>query len=205
MKTDELTITGLLFSGIVLLATWIYEDIKSIDNYSALQSKHMALQSDYIKAQELVIEIYDENNALHSSLTPINTYVDELEEIIHDPELVKLIQIRRDLRSYTIEERAIGYAVSWTESSFRLDPDHGDNGFTKGPCGITEYHIDYLAELGLNRYSYASCIEIYKFYKDKYGSRYAAIKAYKGIKTRTDLIDKTIDLRDKILKVLKDK
>ena len=110
----------------------------------------------------------------------------------------------RDLRGYTIEERAIGYGVSWTESSFRLDPDHGDNGFTKGPCGITEYHVAYLRELGLDRYSYASCVEIYKLYKDKYGSRYAALKAYKGIKTRTDLIDKTIEVRDKILKILKD-
>lgn len=92
--------------------------------------------------------------------------------------------------------------VSWTESGFRLDPDHGDNGFTKAL--VEQMHIDYLAELGLNRYSYASCIEIYKFYKDKYGNRYAAIKAYKGIKTRTNLIDKTLTLRDKILKVLKD-
>ena len=197
MKTDELTITGLLFSGIVLVGMW-------------LQSSHqtnkqlLTLQDSYFQAMHIAVQLDEENKSIHNSIVSINGYVDELEEIIHDPELVKLIQIRRDLRGYSIEERAIGYSVSWTESSFRLDPDHGDNGFTKGPCGITEYHIEYLAELGLNRYSYASCVEIYKLYKDKYGSRYAAIKAYKGIKTRTDLIDKTLTLREKILKVLKD-
>ena len=197
MKTDELTITGLLFSGIVLAGMW-------------LQSSHqtnkqlLTLQDSYFQAMHIAVQLDEENKSMESSLLGINGYVDELEAIVHDPELVKLIQIRRDLRGYSIEERATGYSVSWTESGFRLDPDHGDNGFTKGPCGITEYHIDYLAELGLNRYSYASCIEIYKFYKDKYGSRYAAIKAYKGIKTRTDLIDKTLTLREKILKILKD-
>ena len=197
MKTDELTITGLLFSGIVLAGMW-------------LQSSHqtnkqlLTLQDRYFQAMHIAVQLDEENKSIHNSIVSINGYVDELEAIVHDPELVKLIQIRRDLRGYSIEERATGYSVSWTESGFRLDPDHGDNGFTKGPCGITEYHIDYLAELGLNRYSYASCIEIYKFYKDKYGSRYAAIKAYKGIKTRTDIIDKTLTLRDKILKVLKD-
>lgn len=196
MKTDELTITGLLFSGIVLVGMW-------------LQSSHqtnkqlLTLQDSYFQAMHIAVQLDEENKSIHNSIVSINGYVDELEAIVHDPELVKLIQIRRDLRGYSIEERATGYSVSWTESGFRLDPDHGDNGFTKGPCGITEYHIDYLAELGLNRYSYASCIEIYKFYKDKYGSRYAAIKAYKGIKTRTDLIDKTLTLREKILKTLK--
>ena len=196
MKTDELTITGLLFSGIVLAGMYL-------TSQHQINKQINELQSNYTQAMTVAVELDEENKSMHSSLIGINGYVDDLEEIIHDPELVKLIQIRRDLRSYTIEERATGYSVSWTESGFRLDPDYGDNGFTKGPCGITEYHIDYLAELGLNRYSYASCIEIYKFYKDKYGSRYAAIKAYKGIKTRTDLIDKTINLRDKILKTLK--
>ena len=197
MKTDELTITGLIFSGIVLAGMW-------------LQSSHqtnkqlLTLQDSYFQAMHIAVQLDEENKSIHNSIVSINGYVDELEAIVHDPELVKLIQIRRDLRGYSIEERATGYSVSWTEGSFRLDPDHGDNGFTRGPCGITEYHIDYLAELGLDRYSYASCVEIYKFYKDKYGSRYAAIKAYKGIKTRTDLIDKTLTLREKILKILKD-
>ena len=197
MKTDELTITGLLFSGIVLAGMWLQSSHQT--------NKHLlTLQDSYFQAMHIAVQLDEENKSMESSLLGINGYVSELEAIVHDPELVKLIQIRRDLRGYSIEERATGYSVSWTESGFRLDPDHGDNGFTKGPCGITEYHIDYLAELGLNRYSYASCIEIYKFYKDKYGSRYAAIKAYKGIKTRTDLIDKTLTLREKILKILKD-
>lgn len=198
MKTDELTITGLIFSGIVLAGMYFNSQHK-------INKQINELQSNYTQAMTLAVELDEENTSMHDSLLGINEYVDELEAIVHDPELVKLIQIRRDLRGYSIEERAIGYGVSWTESGFRLDPDHGDNGFTKGPCGITEYHVAYLKELGLNRYSYASCVEIYKLYKDKYGSRYAALKAYKGIKTRTDLIDKTIEVRDKILKILKEK
>ena len=197
MKNNELTITGLLFSGIVLAGMWLQSNHQT-------NKQLLTLQDSYFQAMHIAVQLDEENKSIHNSIVSINRYVDELEAIVHDPELVKLIQIRRDLRGYSIEERATGYSVSWTESGFRLDPDHGDNGFTKGPCGITEYHIDYLAELGIDRYSYASCIEIYKFYKDKYGSRYAAIKAYKGIKTRTDLIDKTLTLRDKILKVLKD-
>jgi hypothetical protein len=198
MKTDELTITGLVFSGIVLAGMYLTSQYK-------INQQINELQTNYTQAMTIAVELDEENTSMHDSLLGINEYVDELEAIVHDPELVKLIQIRRDLRSYSIEERAIGYSVSWTESGFRLDPNHGDNGFTKGPCGITEYHVDYLHELGLTRYSYASCVEIYKLYKEKYGSRYAAIKAYKGIKTRTDLIDKTLTLRDKILKILKEK
>ena len=195
---DELTITGLILIGLVLAGMYLTSQHK-------INQQINELQTNYIKAITIVGELDEENKSMQSSLLGINGYVSELESIIHDPELVKLIQIRRDLRGYSIEERAIGYGVSWTESSFRLDPDHGDNGFTKGPCGITEYHVAYLRELGLDRYSYASCVEIYKLYKDKYGSRYAALKAYKGIKTRTDLIDKTIEVRDKILKILKEK
>lgn len=194
---DELTITGLILIGLVLAGMYLTSQHK-------INQQINELQTNYIKAITIVGELDEENKSMQSSLLGINGYVSELEAIVHDPELVKLIQIRRDLRGYTIEERAIGYGVSWTEGSFKLDPDHGDNGFTKGPCGITEYHVAYLRELGLDRYSYASCVEIYKLYKEKYGSRYAALKAYKGIKTRTDLIDKTIEVRDKILKILKD-
>ena len=197
MKTEDITITGLLFTGVILLGTWLYQDHKSSNQYLELQSK-------YMQAQSLAMDLYDENKSLHSSLLGVNTYVDELESIITDPELAKLIQIRRDLRGYSIEERAGGYAMAWTEGSWRLDPNHGDNGFTKGPCGITEYHAEYLAGLGLTRYSYASCVEILNKYKDKYGSTYAAIKAYKGIEKRTDLITKTINLKNKILLKLKE-
>lgn len=95
-------------------------------------------------------------------------------------------------------------AIAWTESSWRRNVYHNDNGFTVGPCGVTEYWTEYLDSINISRYSYASCIEVYKAYKEIHGSRSKAIKAYKGIKTRTDLITKTINLRDKILKILKD-
>ena len=119
MKTEDLTITGLLFSGIVLLSTWTYEDSKATDKYLALQSQHLSLQSHYIQAQELVIDIYDENNSLHKSLAMLNNHIDGLEDLVYSGELVKLIKIKEDLRSYSVEERATALAIAWTESSWR--------------------------------------------------------------------------------------
>lgn len=205
MKTEDLTITGLLFTGVVLLATWIYEDNKAIDKYLALQSQHLSLQSNYIQAQELVIDIYDENNSLHNSLAMLNNHIDGLEDLVYSGELVKLIKIKEDLRSYSVEERATALAIAWTESTWRLNPYHNDNGFTVGPCGVKEYHIEYLADKNIDRYSFASCIEMYKLYKDKHsGSKDKAIKAYKGIVTKTYLVEKYNNIRDKILNILKD-
>lgn len=205
MKNEDLTIIGLLFTGVVLLSTWLYEDNKAIDRYLALQSQHLSLQSNYIQAQELVIDIYGENNSLHNSLEILNNHIDGLEDLVYSGELVKLIKIKEDLRSYSVEERATALAIAWTESTWRLNPYHNDNGFTVGPCGVKEYHIEYLADKNIDRYSFASCIEMYKLYKDKYsGSKDKAIKAYKGIVTKTYLVEKYNNIRDKILNILKD-
>lgn len=198
LNTDELTITGLIFILLISLTIWFIQITEANKLYSTIKT-------DYQLAKTIVVEIDAENTSLHNSLISMNNYATELESIIYDPELAKLIQIRRDLRGYSIEERATGYGLSWTESSWEKYPDHKDKGFTQGPCGVTEYHIDYLKELGLTRYSYAACIEIYKLYKEQKGSRYEAIKAYKGVEKNTKLIDKTIDLRAKILKTLKEK
>lgn len=196
-NTEELTITGLVFLLLITISIWISESNKATKLYTNLQA-------DYRQAQTIVIAIDEENTSLHNSLISMNNYATELESLVYDPELAKLIQIRRDLRGYSIEERATGYGISWTESSWQKYPDHKDKGFTQGPCGVTEYHVEYLRELGLTRYSYASCIEIYKMYKEQKGTRYEAIKAYKGIEKNTKLIDKTINLRTKILKTLKE-
>ena len=170
------------------------------------------LSSELLQAKETAIYYYDRANSLEDSVVSLNTYVNEQDSIIislqnklNDPELAKLIKIKDDLRGYSLDEKATGIAIGWTEGSFEEDPDHKDNGFTKGPCGITEYHIEYLSELGIDRYSYASCIEVYKLYKDKHsGSKYEAIKSYKGIKENTYLIKRYESIRKRVLTILKD-
>ena len=168
--------------------------------------------SELLEAKETAIYYYDLAYNHEEAVMSLNAYIDEqdstiisLQNKLNDPELSKLIKIKEDLRGYSLDEKATGIAIGWTESSLRLNPDHKDNGFTIGPCGVTEYHIDYLHSLGLNRYSYASCIEIYKLYKSKHsGSKYEAIKSYKGIKENTHLIKRYELIRKKVLTILKD-
>lgn len=176
-----------------------------------LLNKNKAYQ-ELLQAKETAIYYYDRANSLEDSVVSLNAYVNEQDSIIislqnelNDPELAKLIKIKDDLRGYSLDEKATGIAIGWTEGSFEEDPDHKDNGFTKGPCGVTEYHIEYLSELGIDRYSYASCIEIYKLYKSKHsGSKYEAIKSYKGIKENTYLIERYESIRKRVLTILKD-
>lgn len=176
-----------------------------------LLNKNKAYQ-ELLQAKETAIYYYDRSNSMEDSVVSLNDYVYEQDSIIislqnklNDPELAKLIKIKDDLRGYSLDEKATGIAIGWTEGSFEEDPDHKDNGFTKGPCGVTEYHIEYLSELGIDRYSYASCIEIYKLYKDKHsGSKYEAIKSYKGIKENTYLIKRYNSVRARVIKILKD-
>ena len=176
-----------------------------------LLNKNKAYQ-ELLQAKELTIYYYDRANSMENSVVSLNEYIDEQDSIIislqnklNDPELAKLIKIKDDLRGYSLDEKATGIAIGWTEGSFEEDPDHKDNGFTIGPCGVTEYHIEYLSELGINRYSYASCIEIYKLYKDKNsGSKELAIKSYKGIKQNTYLIEKYNSVRARVIKILKE-
>ena len=177
-----------------------------------LLNKNKAYQ-ELLQAKETAIYYYDRSNSMEDSVVSLNDYVDEQDSIIislqnklNDPELAKLIKIKDDLRGYSLDEKATGIAIGWTEGSFRLNPDHRDNGFTQGPCGVTEYHVDYLHSLGLNRFSYASCIEIYKLYKDKNsGSKELAIKSYKCIKQNTYLIEKYNSVRARVIKILKEK
>lgn len=176
-----------------------------------LLNKNKAYQ-ELLQAKETAIYYYDRSNSLEDSVVSLNDYVDEqgsiiisLQNELNDPELAKLIKIKDDLRGYSLDEKATGIAIGWTEGSFEEDPDHKDNGFTKGPCGVTEYHIEYLSELGIDRYSYASCIEVYKLYKKKHsGSKYEAIKSYKGIKENTYLIKRYESIRKRVLTILKD-
>jgi hypothetical protein len=196
MKKDELIAVGAIFVLIVMSASNFYENYKT-------NKKIEELHTNYKIAQKATVELNNEVIEAKKELNDALKIVDELESDMK--EVQTLIKIKEDLRSYSIEEKAMALAIAWTESTWRLRPNHRDGGFTVGPCGVTEYHKDYLNDLGLNRYSFASCIEIYKFYKEENnGSREKAIKDYKGIVKNTYLINKTINLRDKILKILKE-
>lgn len=201
MKTDELTTVGAIFSLIVFTGIYLSANYKQNLQIEKQNKYFQELRKEYTQAQALVIQLDAESKEIQSTLSDMLRTYDSMQEDLASVQT--LIKIKEDLRGYSIEEQAIALALAWTESNWRINPDHKDNGFTVGPCGVTEYWIDYLNELGTNRYSFSSCIEIYQFYKDKHNNKYLAIKAYKGIDTKTYLIDKTLKLRDKILKILK--
>lgn len=90
MKTDELTIVGLIFSGIVFTGMWIDSNIKSNNTI-------LMLQENYLQAMSLTIELDEENKSLHSALISMNSAYDELQD--DTSSLAKLIQIKDELRS----------------------------------------------------------------------------------------------------------
>ena len=68
-----------------------------------------------------------------------------------------------------------------------------------------DFWQDYLASKNIDVNSVGACIEIYKFYKEENrGSKEKAIKEYKGIENNIYLIERTLMIRDKILKILKE-
>ena len=192
---DELTITGLIFSGIILVGMYLNSQYKT--------NKEMnELQSNYFQAMSVAIELNEENQSLHNALISMNLAYDELEQDTIG--LNKLIKIKESLRGYSIEEKAMGLALSWTESTWRFKVDHKSE--AEGICGVVpRFWSDYLSSRGVDINSVSACIEIYNFYKEQHnGNRKEAIKAYKGIENNTYLIDRTLILRDRVLKILKD-
>lgn len=192
---DELTITGLLFSGIILAGMYF-------SSQHQINKQINELQSNYTQAMTVAVELNEENQSLHNALISMNSAYSELEQ--DTTGLNKLIQIKESLRGYSIEEQALGLALAWTESTWRFQVDHKSE--AEGICGVVpRFWADYLASKDVDINSVAACIEIYNFYKDQHnGNRKLAIKSYKGIETNTYLINKTLRLRDKVLKILKD-
>lgn len=99
-----------------------------------------------------------------------------------------------------VNKRPLVLAIAFTESSLNYDAKHRIK-TVEGICGInTIYWEDDLNENGIQVNSLTACLYVYEFYLDKTRNKKAAIKEYKGIKTKQNiyLVDKVIELENKI-------
>lgn len=195
MKIDELNAVGAIFT--LIIGTGVYFK----DNY--IQNKKIQqIQSNYYEAKRLVVKLDSEHKETQLMVQDLTRSYDSMRDDMQ--EVQTLIRIKDNLRGYSIEEKAIGLAIAWTESTWNFDANHKSD--AEGICGvIPEFWEDYLKSKNIDVNSVAACIEIYKFYKDENrGSKTKAIKEYKGIENNIKLIEKTLSIRDKILKILKE-
>lgn len=188
MKKDELNVVGSIFTLLVLSSMYLSTSYKQ-----SLAIKKM--KKSYDDSMIIIQELKKENDANKEELY-------KLKEDIKDVEVY--IQIKDELRKYTIEEIAIGLAIAWTESNWNFNIIH--NSDARGICGvIPDFWEDYLDSKNIDVNSVAACIEIYKFYKEENdGSRIKALKKYKGIQNNVHIINKTLKIRDKIYNILKE-
>ncbi len=119
-------------------------------------------------------------------------------------ELKNLFKVQKEVKNYPLEEQATALAVGFSESGWNYDADH--QGEYSNICGNKPYWDDFLAEKNIPTNSLEACIVIYKHYKEKNnGSRFLALKDYKGIKNPKNyyIINSTLQLREIILQRLK--
>lgn len=199
MKNSEfnadLTVVGALLTLIIGTGVYLQTSYK--------QDKQIQeLKANYKEAKKLVIQLDSETKEINNKLTEIasayNVMKDDLSEV------QTLFKIKENLRGYNREEKSIGLAIAWTESTWNFNANHKSD--AEGICGvIPDFWGDYLKSKNIDVNSVAACIEIYKFYKEENnGSKTKAIKEYKGIENNTYLIEKTLKIRDRIYKMLKD-
>lgn len=195
MKIDELNAVGAIFT--LIIGTGMYFQDIQIQN-----KKIQELEKDYRVAKKIVVELDGTTKELQSSMSDIIRAYDVMRDDLQ--EVQTLIKIKDNLRGYSIEEKAIGLAIAWTESTWNFNANHKSD--AEGICGvIPDFWEEYLNARGIDVNSVAACIEIYKFYKEENkGSKEKAIKEYKGIENNIHLIEKTLVIRDKILKILKE-
>lgn len=195
MKIDELNAVGAIFT-LIVGAGMYFQDIH-IQN-----KKIQELEKDYKVAKKIVVELDTTTKEMQSTMSDIIRAYDVMRDDMQDVQT--LLKIKDNLRGYSIEEKAIGLAIAWTESTWNFNADHKSD--AEGICGvIPDYWQNYLASKNIDVNSVAACIEIYKFYKEENkGSKEKAIKEYKGIENNIHLIEKTLKIRDKILKILKE-
>ena len=195
MKKDEIAAVGAIFTLIVSTGMYL--------NTSYKQSKLInELQNNYQEAKKLVVELDTEHKETQLIVKDLTRAYDVMRDDLE--EVQTLIKIKDNLRGYSIEEKAIGLAIAWTESTWNFNANHKSD--AEGICGvIPDYWAEYLSSKNIDVNSVAACIEIYKFYKEENkGSKTKAIKEYKGIENNIQLIEKTLTIRDKILKILKE-
>ena len=191
MKNQEYGVIVLSLVFIVLILQLIMTSIDHNKSIKTIQNQHSTIQS-------LTSEVMDKNLKIYELQTSIET----LEEDIQYYQ--KLVNIKEHLRSYSVEEQATALAVGFSESGWDYNADH--QGEYSNICGNKPYWDDFLAEKNIPTNSLEVCIVIYKHYKEKNnGSRFLAIKEYKGIKSQKNhyLVHSTLELREIILKELK--
>ncbi len=195
MKIDELNAVGAIFT--LIIGTGVYFQEIHKQNIRIAE-----LETNYNTAKKIVVDLDTESKNTSTKLNEVYNAYESLRDDLQ--EVQTLIKIKDNLRGYSLEEKAIGLAIAWTESTWNFDANHKSD--AEGICGvIPDYWQDYLRDRNIDINSVAACIEIYKFYKaENKGSKEKAIKEYKGIENNIHLIEKTLLIRDKILKILKE-
>lgn len=185
MRDEEITTVGAIFALIIISAMYT-------STYFKTEKRLALLEKENFTAKTIVVEQYSKAKILEAKLKKLETDMEEVKP---------LIRIKDELRSYSIQEKAIALAIGWTESTWNYNANH--QGLYTNFCGNAPWYWDeFLEEKGVSSNSVGACVEIYKHYKKRHGSKYAAIKAYKGIKHNTYLIDRTLYIKDIILKIL---
>lgn len=187
MKTDEIVAVGSIFTLLITSAMYFNTTYKQKNEIQELRAK-------YEQARNVAVELHQESKETKVELEQVKKDIEEVQP---------LIRIKEELRKYTLEEQAIGLAVGWTESTWNYNANH--QGLYSNFCGNMPWHWDdFLIDKGVHPKSAAACVEIYNYYKNKFGTKYSAIKAYKGIKENTYLVYRTIKLYEVVLKILKE-
>ena len=170
MKNQEY---GVIVLSLVFIVLTLQLIMTSIDHNKAVKT----IKNQHSTIQSLTSEVMDKNLEIHK----LQSYIETLEEDIQYYQ--KLTNIKEYLRGYSVEEQALGLALCFTESSWNPEANH--QGLYSNICGNKPHWSPYLEELGIETNSIEAGIAIYKFYKQKNkGSRFLAIKEYKGIKSQ---------------------
>lgn len=192
MKNDKITAVGAIVALVIVLAMYLATQYKT-------HKKLALLEKENFEAKAIAVEQYSKAKLANAELKNLEAKLKKLETDIE--EVKPLIRIKDELRSYSIQEKAIALAIGWTESTWNYNANH--QGLYTNFCGNMPWYWDeFLEKKGVLSNSVGACVEIYKHYKKRYGNKYAAIKAYKGIKNNTYLIDRTLYIKEIILKIL---
>ena len=193
LKAD-LTAVGAIFILLVVL-------VMNFVSQQKLSNELYKTKVDLLTAKVIAVELDKENDGLHEALAGINAAYTDLEN--ESNYWKKLSNIKDLLRQYSLEDQALGLALSYTESSWNYNAKH--NSSARGICGVMPLWDPYLKERGINPNSIDACIAIYNFYLEQTDSNSKAIKEYKGIKSKRHLylVKRTLEIKKVILKELK--
>ena len=198
----DMTAVGGIFTLIILLSSWLYQQHNINKQLTNLQYQVYQTKEELYAAKVVAVELDQLNTNLHNTIIELNKAYDEQEaEANH---YRKLSNLKESLRQYSIEDQAIGLALAWTESNWDYKAKHKSS--ARGICGVMPLWDPYLAELNINPNSVEACIAIYNFYLDQTESKTKAIKEYKGIESKKHmwLVHRTLEVKQHILHKLKE-